>query len=38
MISKELEDKKKEFFIGVEWHPESLNNEDTNNLFCVCIR
>ena len=33
-----IEDKKKEFFIGVEWHPESLNNEDTNNLFNYFIK
>ena len=33
-----IEDKKKDFFIGVEWHPESLNNEDTNNLFNYFIK
>lgn len=33
-----IEDKKKEFFIGVEWHPESLNNEETNKLFKYFIK
>lgn len=28
-----IEDKTKTFFIGVEWHPESLNNEDSDKLF-----
>lgn len=28
-----IEDKNKKFFIGVEWHPESLENEDSDNLF-----
>ena len=37
-IVEAIEDKKKEFFIGVEWHPESLNNEDTNNLFNYFIK
>lgn len=37
-IIEAIEDKKKEFFIGVEWHPESLNNEDTNNLFNYFIK
>ena len=33
-----IEDKKKDFFIGVEWHPESLNNKDSNNLFIYFIK
>ncbi|MBP3920500.1 MAG: gamma-glutamyl-gamma-aminobutyrate hydrolase family protein [Bacilli bacterium] len=28
-----IEDKDKQFFIGVEWHPESLDNTDTKKLF-----
>jgi len=28
-----IEDKTKTFFIGTEWHPESLNNEDSRILF-----
>lgn len=28
-----IEDKTKTFFIGIEWHPESLNNEDSRVLF-----
>ena len=28
-----IEDKSKRFFIGVEWHPESLENEDSDKLF-----
>lgn len=37
-IIEAIEDKKKDFFIGVEWHPESLNNEDTDNLFNYFIK
>lgn len=33
-----IEDKKKDFFIGVEWHPESLENEDSDNLFNYFIK
>lgn len=33
-----IEDKKKDFFIGVEWHPESLDNEDSNKLFNYFIK
>ena len=28
-----IEDKNKDFFIGVQWHPESLNNDDSKRLF-----
>lgn len=28
-----IEDKTKTFFIGIEWHPESLNNEDSRLIF-----
>jgi len=27
------EDANKKFFLGVEWHPESLNDENTKKLF-----
>ena len=37
-IIEAIEDKKKDFFIGVEWHPESLNNEDSKNLFNYFIK
>ena len=37
-IIEAIEDKKKDFFIGVEWHPESLNNEDSKNLFSYFIK
>lgn len=37
-IIEAIEDKEKKFFIGVEWHPESLNNEDSNNLFDYFIK
>ena len=33
-----IEDKSKKFFIGIQWHPESLNNIDTINLFDHFIR
>ena len=32
-IIEVIEDKNKKFFIGIEWHPESLNNNDTKNIF-----
>lgn len=28
-----IEDKNKAFFIGLQWHPESLNNSDSINIF-----
>lgn len=28
-----IEDKNKNFFIGIQWHPESLNNIDTIKIF-----
>ena len=28
-----IEDLSKKFFLGVEWHPESLNDENTKKLF-----
>lgn len=33
-----IEDKNKKFFIGVQWHPESLENEDSKNLFNYFIK
>ena len=33
-----IEDKNKPFFIGLEWHPESLNNEDTKKIFNYFIK
>jgi len=33
-----IEDKTKQFFIGLEWHPESLNNEDTKKIFNYFIK
>ncbi len=32
-IIEGIEDSSKRFFLGVEWHPESLDNEDSHNLF-----
>ena len=28
-----IEDKNKDFFIGIQWHPESLNNIDSKRIF-----
>lgn len=28
-----IEDKTKKFFIGIQWHPESLNNIDSKRIF-----
>ena len=33
-----IEDKTKSFFIGVQWHPESLNNDDSKKLFDYFIK
>ena len=33
-----IEDKNKKFFIGLEWHPESLNNNDTKKIFDYFIK
>lgn len=32
-IIEAIEDKNKKFFIGVQWHPESLMDEKSKNLF-----
>jgi len=32
-IIEAVEDANKKFFLGVEWHPESLNDENTKKLF-----
>lgn len=32
-IIEEVEDKNKKFFIGVQWHPENLDDENTHKLF-----
>lgn len=33
-----IEDKNKKFFIGVQWHPESLENEDSKKLFDYFVK
>ena len=33
-----IEDKRKKFFIGVQWHPELLNDENSKNLFEYFIK
>ena len=37
-VIEAIEDKKKDFFIGIEWHPESLNNNETKNIFNYFIK
>lgn len=38
-IIEAIEDKTKRFFIGVQWHPESLiNDEYSNKLFDYFIK
>jgi len=32
-IIEAIEEKNKKFFIGVQWHPENLKDENTNRLF-----
>ena len=37
-IVEAIEDKNKKFFIGVQWHPESLDDENSKNLFEYFIK
>lgn len=37
-IPEIIEDKEKQFFVGVEWHPESLKNNDSKKLFDYFIK
>ena len=37
-IIEEVEDKYKRFFIGVQWHPESLKSRDSNKLINYFIK
>lgn len=37
-IIESIEAKNKKFFIGVEWHPESLENEESKQLFDYFIK
>lgn len=32
-VIEAVEDKSKKFFLGVEWHPESIDDENTKKLF-----
>ncbi len=32
-----IEDKTKKFFIGVQWHPESLEDEDSKKIFAYFV-
>lgn len=36
-ICEAIEDKKKDFFVGVQWHPEYLNDANSDNLFNAFI-
>lgn len=33
-----IEDKNKKFFIGIQWHPESLENENSKKLFDYFVK
>lgn len=37
-IIEEVEDKTKRFFMGVQWHPENLDDEDNQKLFEYFIK
>ena len=37
-IIEEIEDKDKRFFIGVQWHPENLNDDNSDKLFNYFIK
>ena len=37
-IIEAIEDKNKNFFVGIEWHPESLNNTESKKLFKYFIK
>ena len=32
-VIESVEDKSKDFFLGIQWHPESMNNENSQKLF-----
>ncbi len=36
-VIEAIEDKSKKFFIGVQWHPELLNDKNTDKLFTYFI-
>ena len=36
-VIEAVEDKRKTFFLGVQWHPELLNDENTDKLFTYFI-
>lgn len=36
-IIEAIEDTNKKFFIGLQWHPENLNDENSNRLFSYFI-
>ena len=37
-VIEAVEDKQKRFFLGVEWHPESLNNKNSDLIFEAFIK
>ena len=37
-IIESIEDTNKKFFIGIEWHPESLENEESKLIFDYFIK
>lgn len=37
-VAEALEDKNKKFFIGVQWHPECLKDENSDKLFLAFIK
>ena len=36
-VIEAIEDKRKTFFLGIQWHPELLNDENTDKLFTYFI-
>ena len=37
-VIEEVEDIDKKFFIGVQWHPENLNDDNSDKLFNYFIK
>ena len=33
VVPTSVEDKNKKFFVGVQWHPEDLDDENSDKLF-----
>lgn len=37
-VVEAIEDESKKFFVGIEWHPESINDNNSKNIFDYFVR